>query len=247
MPAQRADRRAPSSTKATKATKAQRRRERAAAQQAAALARRRRRRLLVTGGVTVAVLALAALVTVIVVATRGGAPARTGAQPATRATPAAAPVWPAPAADQVSAAVRAARLPLLSMEATDVHFHAHLDIIVNGQPVTVPANIGIAGNTGISSMHTHDPTGIIHIESPTQATFTLGQFFTEWKIRLSGTCLNDVCATSATTWRFYVNGQPYTGDPTALQLAAHQEIAAVYGALPGGASPPDHYDFPAGL
>jgi hypothetical protein len=57
-------------------------------------------------------------------------------------------------------------------------------------------------------------------ESPTQATFTLGQFFTEWKVRLAGTCLNDVCATSTGTWRFFVNGQPNTGDPTALHLAA---------------------------
>jgi hypothetical protein len=225
---------------------AQRRRERAAAQQAAALARQHRRRLLITGGVALAVLALAALV--IVIAAQSGGTARTGARATTATSPAAvAPSWPAPAPDQVPAAVRAAGLPLLSMEATDVHFHAHLDIIINGQPVTVPANIGIAGTTGISSLHTHDPTGIIHIESPTQATFTLGQFFTEWKIRLSGTCLNDVCATSANTWRFYVNGQPYTGDPTALPLAAHQEIAAVYGAPPNGTAPPDHYDFPAGL
>ena len=240
MPAQRADRRAPATTKA------QRRRERAAAQQAAALARRRRRRMLITGGVAVAALALAARV--IVIATRGGGAVRTGAQAPPPASPAVVtPSWPAPVPDQVSAAVHAAGLPLLSMEATDVHFHAHLDIIIDGQPVTVPANIGIAGTTGISSLHTHDPTGIIHIESPTQATFTLGQFFTEWKIRLSGTCLNDVCATPDNTWRFFVNGKPYTGDPTALPLAAHQEIAAVYGALPNGTAPPDHYDFPAGL
>ncbi len=239
MPAQRADRRAPATTKA------QRRRERAAAQQAAALARRRRRRMLITGGVAVAALALAARV--IVIATRGGGAVRTGAQAPPASPAVVTPSWPAPAPDQVSAAVHAAGLPLLSMEATDVHFHAHLDIIIDGQPVTVPANIGIAGTTGISSLHTHDPTGIIHIESPTQATFTLGQFFTEWKIRLSGTCLNDVCATPDNTWRFFVNGKPYTGDPTALPLAAHQEIAAVYGALPNGTAPPDHYDFPAGL
>jgi hypothetical protein len=30
-------------------------------------------------------------------------------------------------------------------------------------------------------------------------------------------------------------------------LAAHQEIALIYGALPAGTSPPDHYDFPSGL
>lgn len=100
-------------------------------------------------------------------------------------------VWAAPAPAQVAAAVRAAGLPLLSMEATDVHFHAHLDIIVDGQQVAVPAEVGIAGQSAISSMHTHDSTGIIHIESPTDATFTLGQFFTEWQIPLSATCVNE--------------------------------------------------------
>jgi len=115
---------------------------------------------------------------------------------------------------QVAAAVRAAGLPLLSMEATDVHFHAHLDIVVDGQQVAVPAEVGIAGQGAISSMHTHDSTGIIHIEAPSAATFTLGQFFTEWQVPLSSTCVNKVCGTGGESWRFYVDGQPYTGDPT---------------------------------
>jgi hypothetical protein len=96
-------------------------------------------------------------------------------------------------------------------------------------------------------MHTHDPTGIIHIESPSNATFTLGQFFTEWQVPLTGTCVKNLCATSDKTWHFYINGVPYTGDPTTIVLKAHQEIAAVYGNLPAGTQPPDHYNFPAGL
>jgi hypothetical protein len=119
--------------------------------------------------------------------TRAASAARAHGPVAATAAPATGvPSWPAPAADKVAAAVRAAGLPLLTMEGTDLHFHAHLDVIVNGQAVAVPAGIGIEGTTGVSSMHTHDLGGVIHIESPTQGTFTLGQFFAEWQVPLTG-------------------------------------------------------------
>lgn len=75
------------------------------------------------------------------------------------------------------------------------HIHAHLTLYDNGKPVVVPADVGIpfspaiANNTNLSPqgqpyclywLHTHDATGIVHIESPTQATYTLGQFFDIW-------------------------------------------------------------------
>ncbi len=34
-------------------------------------------------------------------------------------------------------------LPALSAEGTVLHIHQHLDLIVNGSPVTIPAGIGI--------------------------------------------------------------------------------------------------------
>ena len=225
-------------------TKAQQRRQHAAAEAEAARLRKRRRQWQ-AGAVVAALVLVVGGVIAVIAANAGGHSGPTG----TQATPttAAAPVWPAPAPAQVPAAVRAAGLPLLGMEATDVHYHAHLDIIVGGKQVVVPAEVGIAGQSGISSMHTHDATGIIHIESPTAATFTLGQFFTEWQVRLSSACVNSLCATNSASWHFYVNGQPYTGDPGTIVLKAHQEIAAVYGNLPAGAQPPAQYEFPAGL
>jgi hypothetical protein len=126
------------------------------------------------------------------------------------------------------------------------HFHAHLDVFVNGQPVTVPASIGIAAQDAISSMHTHDASGIIHIESPNARTFTLGQLFTEWQVPLSTTCVNGICNTSGTSWQFSVNGHTFTCDPTTISLTAHQEIAASYGVAPAGGLPAS-YPFPSGL
>ena len=63
-----------------------------------------------------------------------------------------------------------------AMESTIFHIHVHLDIFINGQNSTVPALIGIT-NSCFYWLHTHDDTGIIHIESPVNKTFTLGQFF----------------------------------------------------------------------
>src|SRR5581483_8649942 len=51
------------------------------------------------------------------------------------------------------------------------HVHAHLDIIINGQYYLVPAQIGIT-NTCYYWLHTHDVSGIIHIESPVNRDFT---------------------------------------------------------------------------
>jgi hypothetical protein len=88
------------------------------------------------------------------------------------------------------------------------HVHAHLDVFVDGEPIAVPAGIGIniddpevrrfeepdgsvsyGGITRcrkpcISPLHTHDGTGILHTESATPEPNTLGQFFTEWGVRL---------------------------------------------------------------
>ena len=66
------------------------------------------------------------------------------------------PPWSAPT--DAAAAMRAAGLPMLSREGTVEHIHAHLDVRVNGQPVDVPAMIGI-DRRGISPVHTHDSTG----------------------------------------------------------------------------------------
>jgi hypothetical protein len=41
--------------------------------------------------------------------------------------------------------------------------------------------MGIIPNSCIFWLHTHDESGIIHIESPIEQSFTLGQFLNVWK------------------------------------------------------------------
>ena len=63
--------------------------------------------------------------------------------------------------------------------ATQFHIHPEIRIGVNGKEVTIPSNIGIKQNC-MNSIHTHDATGLIHVESPAKKDFTLGDFFAVW-------------------------------------------------------------------
>lgn len=48
-------------------------------------------------------------------------------------------------------------------EMLEVHEHVHLDVVVDGTEVVVPANLGIQMSPAhIATLHTHDSTGIVH-------------------------------------------------------------------------------------
>ncbi len=63
--------------------------------------------------------------------------------------------------------------------ATQFHVHAVLKITVNEKDEALPAQIGIQ-NGCMNSLHTHDATGVIHIEAPEKRDFTLADFFAVW-------------------------------------------------------------------
>lgn len=113
-------------------------------------------------------------------------------------------------------------------EQVAVHYHAHLSIYINGQAVQIPANTGIASDC-IYWLHTHDTTGVIHIEAPQNTRFTLGQFFDIWKNQfadLGNGFPSQLDQTSG--WSVYVDGKPYQGDFRNLQLQAHELITLAY-------------------
>src|SRR5205823_1101980 len=83
-----------------------------------------------------------------------------------------------------------------------------LQIFVNGNPVSVPAQIGIGTDGSFAELHTHDATGIIHFESPTQANFTLGQFFDDWGVFFTKSCIGSLCNSGDKTLQVFVNGNP---------------------------------------
>ena len=127
------------------------------------------------------------------------------------------------------------------MEQLVFHIHAHLAIYVNGEQKLIPYGVGIvppyqlqtipAGNPSAGSsfvgggskfywLHTHDETGVIHIESPKQETFTLGQFFDEWGQQLGP----DVVGPAHGHVTVLVNGKVFTGNPRDVPLTKHAEI-----------------------
>jgi hypothetical protein len=170
-------------------------------------------------------------------------------------------LWPAPP-DPLERTVAAGLVPE-PKEHLAYHAHAHLDIFIDGAPIEIPAGIGINvqdpevrryeepdGSVGygditlcatpcISPLHTHDPDGILHTESAKPEPNTLGQFFIEWGVTLSDSCVGEHCRPKALA--FYVNGEPSMGDPREIELTDQTEIAIVIGTPP--ARIPDTADF----
>ena len=114
------------------------------------------------------------------------------------------------------------------------HIHAHLAVFKNGQPYTLPAGVGIPGSQAVDTnqgpiasggsciywLHTHTTDGVIHIESPTKAIYTLGNFFDEWHQPLSGTQVGTLSGTVTA----FVNGKPWKKSPRDIQLLPHEDI-----------------------
>jgi hypothetical protein len=69
-------------------------------------------------------------------------------------------------------------------------------------------------------LHTHAADGIVHIESPVQRTYTLGQFFNEWGQPLGPDAVGPVHGHVTVL----VNGKVLTGNPQDVPLTSHAEI-----------------------
>jgi hypothetical protein len=234
-------------------TKADLRRARAEEARAALARAQRRSRLIRLAAWSAAgvVLIVAVVVTIVLVNRPAGQPTATTFPTPSPVISAAgrttSPPWGTP--PDAARAVAAAGLPMLGAEGTALHIHAHLDVFANGSPVQVPAEIGIdQAQQQISPLHTHDSTGVIHIESPDKtATFTLGQFFTEWQVSLAADHIGGLTVDATHHLKVYVNGKPYTANPANLVLAAHDEIAIVYGTDAQPVTVPSSYAWTNGL
>lgn len=126
------------------------------------------------------------------------------------------------------------------------HIHQHLFILVDGQPQTVPAYVGIPGAPVLPRciywLHTHDTSGVIHVESPVQALYTLGQFFDIWGQPLSSAYVATHPVIGGRL-SVFVDGRQYSGDPRDIPLDAHTQIVLEI----GQPVTPPQFTFPAGL
>ena len=126
----------------------------------------------------------------------------------------------------------------------EVHAWAHLDpdyaleVYVDGQQVTVPAGVGIV-QKGLSSclyaLHVHDgEPNLIHIESPVQKTYTVGELFDIWGQELTDTSFmgHPIDAQHKLTIEVYDESgklvQTYTGKPRDLAFNNRQTFVYKY-------------------
>ncbi len=87
------------------------------------------------------------------------------------------------------------------------HIHPHLDIIINGQPVAIPAEIGTTP-TCTRPVHTHDDSGTIHVESPVVYPFSVHDFFLVWGQPFDNTQILQYKVDSTHVLTMTVNGAP---------------------------------------
>lgn len=170
--------------------------------------------VLVVGGIVIVVLGafVAALIATLGIGSEG-----------VRATE---PPWP-PEKEHLQQRLEALDLPPVGDES--YHIHALLHVYVDGRPVTVPTNIGIDFSQGIeSSLHTHDTSGVIHMEAVHSYPYTLGDFFEVWGVRFSSTQLGAYSNSGSKTVQVYVNGHQIS-DPTSYVLKADDNIVVAYG------------------
>jgi len=161
------------------------------------------------------------------------------------------PPWPTNTQDLAARLGAESLPPLGAMEGQVLHIHQHIDIYIRGQHIGVPAAIGIAQSPTVilyAPIHTHTPDGIIHVESPTQRDFSLGEFFDVWGVLFTPTCIGAYCNSGNERLQVFANGKVVTGDPRQLKLVEHEEIVVTFGSPGQIPQPyPVSYRFPRGL
>lgn len=142
-----------------------------------------------------------------------------------------------------------------AMEQVLFHIHAHLAVYVGGRKRLLPEGIGIApprttqptpqgpfvtGGSCFYWLHSHTRDGVIHIESPVQRVYTLGNYFDIWHQPLG----SDQVGPAKGRVTAYLNGRRYHGNPRSIPLKRHALIQLDVGAP---VVPPARFTFPPGL
>jgi hypothetical protein len=128
---------------------------------------------------------------------------------------------------------------------TPMHIHPRLTILVDGTERPLPSQIGIQGGqwashdldhyldtregaTGtLSPLHTHDSSGVIHVEAAVTRGFTLGEFFDVWGQPLGPSQALDLVADSNHALTLTVDNQPSSAWRD-LVLRDNQQIVITY-------------------
>lgn len=202
----------------------------------------RRRRLTLIGG-ALAVLVVAAIAVLIATTSGGGSGVPgSGGSAGLQATPAP---W-APEDRALATRMQALNLPAASDGG--YHVHAVVHVYANGRQTPVASEIGVeSGIRGqiLEPLHTHDTTGLIHIEANEKYPFTLGQFFTIWGVKFTNSQLGSYVTGKGNVLAAYVNGKQIS-NPVGYVMNPHDKIVLGYG-KPGSFPASFEYRWPTGL
>jgi hypothetical protein len=160
-----------------------------------------------------------------------------------------------PPARSVHAGQRIDGIACDASEKVAFHLHVHLSIVVRGHARRIPAGIGVgspieaeptpagqfvSGGSCFMWLHTHAADGIVHVESPVERIYTLGEFFDVWGEPLGGDRVGPARGRVTTV----VDGRVVRRDPRGIALVAHRQIELEVG-VPRVAA--DSIVFPDGL
>lgn len=150
------------------------------------------------------------------------------------------PTWPIGDTSTGGQGQQVQGLNCLAQLSEPFHHHVQLSIFVNGQQLAVPMGVGMfqpgGGKSGyiyhttcLYFIHTHDRTGIIHVESKIDQVYSLGTFFKLWGEPLSSTQIAQFTGAVSV----YINGQLDTTDPIgSVPLTPGSDITLVIGTPP---------------
>jgi hypothetical protein len=193
-------------------------------------------------GVGAAVVVVAAVVAI--VALSGGGSSKSSAKGGGGAT--GLQVTPGPwnsGTDGLEA--RATKLGLPDPSDTVFHIHGNLSVYTDGKKQTVPANIGIDSQSQfLASLHTHDDSGVVHMEAVQPYPFKLGQFFTIWGVPFTASQLGSYHTGPGLVLQTWVNGKQVK-DGVNYVMKPHDKIVVGFG-KPGSFPTKSNFQFPAG-
>ncbi len=126
----------------------------------------------------------------------------------------------------------AQRIRLLGLPPTGketFHQHAQLRTYVDGILVKPPQNMGLDFKNRIfSSLHTHAPTGVLHLESDEPFKVTLGDVFAIWGVTFGPDHLGTLRNGDGRKLRVYTNGA-LVADPATYKISKDDNIVIAFG------------------
>jgi hypothetical protein len=156
-----------------------------------------------------------------------------------------APPWPVPPVGDRLGRAELAGMQNVWGEDLAMHVHSHLSITVDGEAVTIPGDIGHDADTKLAApLHTHDTSGIVHVESPRRESFVLGQLFTEWGVHLDAVSIGSLGPDDGLELTTFVDGSRREGDPADIRLSDFEDVALVLAPRGEAVTAPPAFDWP---